>query len=213
MVYVDIPRAALGAATVVVPYFGHSKGRIALPGGHLSGLYHRNSERRDAKVQSSQRRKNRFCKAPMAVDSGRLRGPRRCDGGRAHVRTTLSMAVVAATRCSPLIRQVYRTMEAAGKPGLVALIVCMCRLLTMLKAILETQTPWRAATRAMTRLSTQPPALGCWGCWALIQAVPWQLCYLCVDAGKQALIRTHQASNMQQECLFTDESRQSSAAA
>ena len=60
------------------------------------------------------------------------------------------MAVVAATRCHPLIRQVYRTKKAAGKPGLVALVVCMCRLLTRLNAILETQTPWRAAARAMT---------------------------------------------------------------
>jgi len=88
--------------------------------------------------------------APMAVDSGRLRGPRRCYGGRAHVRTTLYMAVVAATRCNPIIRQVYRTMKAAGKPGLVALIACMRRLLTMLNAILKTQTPWRAAPRATT---------------------------------------------------------------
>ncbi len=51
------------------------------------------------------------------------------------------MAVVAATRCNSLIRQVNRTKKAAGKPGLVAFIVCMCRLLTMLNAILETQPP------------------------------------------------------------------------
>ena len=81
--------------------------------------------------------------APLARDSGTLRGRRTIWGGRAPVRAVLYMATVAAARCNPLIRTFYQRLRAAGKPAKVALIACMRKLLTILNAMARTHTPWR----------------------------------------------------------------------
>lgn len=83
--------------------------------------------------------------APLARDSGTLRGRRTIWGGRATVRAVLYMAAVTAARCNPLIRIFYQRLRAAGKPAKVALIACMRKLLTILNAIARTHTPWRPA--------------------------------------------------------------------
>ena len=80
--------------------------------------------------------------APLAHDSGRRHGPRSCWGGRAHVRTALSMPTVAALRANPVIRAFYDRLVAQGKPKKVALVACMHKLLTILNAIVRHQTPW-----------------------------------------------------------------------
>jgi transposase len=82
--------------------------------------------------------------APLACDSGKLRGQRRCWGGRSHIRAVLYMAVVAGTRFNPVLRCFYRRLRAAGKPAKVALTACMRRLITILNAMVKTQQPWRA---------------------------------------------------------------------
>lgn len=82
--------------------------------------------------------------APLAHDSGRWRGTRTCWGGRAPVRAMLYMATHVATRWNPVLQPVYAALKAAGKPTKVAKVACMRRLLTILNAILKTQTPWRA---------------------------------------------------------------------
>ena len=82
--------------------------------------------------------------APLACDSGTLRGQRRCWGGRSQVRAMLYMAAVSAARCNPVLRPWYRRLRAAGKPPKVALTACMRRLLIILNAITKTQQPWRA---------------------------------------------------------------------
>lgn len=82
--------------------------------------------------------------APLAHESGRWRGARSCWGGRAAVRAMLYMATHVATRWNPVLQPVYAALKAAGKPTKVAKVACMRRLLTMLNAILKTQTPWRA---------------------------------------------------------------------
>ncbi len=82
--------------------------------------------------------------APLAHESGRWRGARSCWGGRAAVRAMLYMATHVATRWNPVLRPVYAALRAAGKPMKVAKVACMRRLLTMLNAILKTNTPWRA---------------------------------------------------------------------
>jgi transposase len=84
--------------------------------------------------------------APLACDSGTLRGQRHCWGGRAHIRAVLYMAAVSATRCNPVLRAMYCRLRAAGKPAKVALVACMRRLITMLNAMMKTQQPWRAPT-------------------------------------------------------------------
>ena len=81
--------------------------------------------------------------APLNWDSGLLRGRRVIWGGRAHVRTALYMAALAASRRNPVIRDFYRRLRAAGKKPKVALVACMRKLLVILNAILKHRVPWR----------------------------------------------------------------------
>ena len=81
--------------------------------------------------------------APLNWDSGMLRGRRAIWGGRAHVRTALYMAALAASRRNPIIREFYRRLRAAGKAPNVALVACMRKLLVILNAILRHRVPWR----------------------------------------------------------------------
>jgi transposase len=81
--------------------------------------------------------------APLNRDSGMLRGRRAIWGGRAHVRTALYMAALAASRRNPVIRDFYRRLRAAGKAPNVALVACMRKLLIILNAILKHRVPWR----------------------------------------------------------------------
>ncbi len=76
-------------------------------------------------------------------NSGTLRGKRTIWGGRANVRQTLYMSALAATRHNPVIRDFYERLRVAGKPGKVALIACMRKLLTILNAMLKHQMPWK----------------------------------------------------------------------
>jgi transposase len=64
-------------------------------------------------------------------------------GGRAGVRAVLYMATVAASRCNPIIKVFYQRLRAVGKPPKVALTACMRKLLTILNAILKTNSPWQ----------------------------------------------------------------------
>jgi transposase len=82
--------------------------------------------------------------APLARDSGRMRGRRSVWGGRAPVRSALYMAALSATRFNPEIRRFYLRLREAGKPTKVALVACMRKLLTILNAILRSGEPWRA---------------------------------------------------------------------
>ena len=64
-------------------------------------------------------------------------------GGRPRVRRVLYVATVAAVRCNPVLRAYYLRLRAAGKPIKVALVATMRKLITILNAILKTNTPWR----------------------------------------------------------------------
>jgi transposase len=81
--------------------------------------------------------------APLARDSGTLRGRRAIWGGRAALRATLYMAALAATRHNPAVRAFYAHLRSAGKPKKVALVACMRKLLVVLNAILRDRTPWQ----------------------------------------------------------------------
>jgi transposase len=81
--------------------------------------------------------------APLNGDSGTLRGRRMIWGGRAHVRTVLSMGTLVATRYNPQIKAFYERLLAAGKVKKVALTACMHKLLTILNAMLKHRTPWQ----------------------------------------------------------------------
>lgn len=80
--------------------------------------------------------------APLARDSGTLRGKRTVWGGRAPVRAVLYMGALVATRRNPVLRAFYRRLVEAGKPKKVALIACMRKLLTILNAMVRSNTAW-----------------------------------------------------------------------
>jgi transposase len=80
--------------------------------------------------------------APLARDSGTLRGRRLVWGGRAPVRAVLYMGALVASRRNPAIRAFYTRLVAAGKPKKLALTACMRKLLTILNAMVRHNTPW-----------------------------------------------------------------------
>ena len=80
--------------------------------------------------------------APMNRDSGKWRGRRRIQGGRSPVRTILFMCTLVAIKHNPVIRALYQRLLAAGKPKMVAITACMRKLLTILNAMLKTNTHW-----------------------------------------------------------------------
>jgi transposase len=82
--------------------------------------------------------------APLNCDSGTLRGRRTLWGGRAHVRTVLSMSTLVATRYNPRSKAFDERLLAAGKVKKVALTACMHKFLTILNAMLKHRTPWQA---------------------------------------------------------------------
>lgn len=91
--------------------------------------------------------------APLARDSGKMRGRRGTYGGRRTVRTALFMAAMVAARHNPRIRSFYRRLLAAGKPKKVALVACMRKLLTIVNVMIRTNSTWCGAA-PQSRLQT-----------------------------------------------------------
>lgn len=71
-----------------------------------------------------------------------MRGRRTIFGGRAGVRTALYMSALVPTRDNPVIKAFYTRLLAAGKVKKVALVACMCKLLTILNVILRKNEGW-----------------------------------------------------------------------
>ncbi|MDQ2801905.1 MAG: IS110 family transposase [Pseudomonadota bacterium] len=83
--------------------------------------------------------------APMNRDSGSYRGKRRIQGGRVEVRAPLYMACLVAIRHNPPLRTFYKRLREVGKPGRLALVAVMRKLLTTLNAILRDNKKWAPA--------------------------------------------------------------------
>jgi transposase len=81
--------------------------------------------------------------APLNRDRGTLRGRRTLWGGRAPVRATLYMSTLVAVRYHPVLKAFDDLLRAAGKVAKVALTACMRKLLTILNAMVQHQTPWQ----------------------------------------------------------------------
>ncbi|MBO2680104.1 IS110 family transposase, partial [Shewanella algae] len=60
--------------------------------------------------------------APITRESGRYKGKRVIQGGRAQVRTVLYMAMMSAMQCNPVFKDTYARLLEAGKPKKVAII-------------------------------------------------------------------------------------------
>jgi transposase len=80
--------------------------------------------------------------APLARDSGTLRGKRLVWGGRASVRTALYLAALSGRRWNPTLRTFYERLRAAGKPNKVALLACARTLVAILNTMVQNNTRW-----------------------------------------------------------------------
>jgi transposase len=72
--------------------------------------------------------------APLNCDSGNMQGRRHIWGGRSRLRMVLYMAALVAIRWEPAIRTFYTRLRANGKPGKVALVAAMRKILVILNA-------------------------------------------------------------------------------
>lgn len=83
--------------------------------------------------------------APIARDSGTMRGNRSIRGGRADVRAKLFMGAWVGVRHNPVLKATYERLRDAGKARKVALVACMRKLLVILNAMIRDQNPWNGA--------------------------------------------------------------------
>lgn len=72
--------------------------------------------------------------APINRDSGLMRGKRMITGGRKPVRDALYIAALPAIRFDPAMKAVFDRLKAKGKPGKVALVAVMRRMIIILNA-------------------------------------------------------------------------------
>jgi transposase len=91
--------------------------------------------------------------APMNHDSGRMKGKRAIQGGRASVRSAIYMAALVATKHNPVIKLFYQRLLAAGKPKKLALVACMRKLLTILNAMIRDSKPFSFAAHGLPEMA------------------------------------------------------------
>ncbi len=80
--------------------------------------------------------------APLNRDSGHHHGKRSVWGGRGPIRAILYMSALVATRHNPVIKRFYDRLVNSGKSKKLALTACMRKLLTILNAMVKTNTKW-----------------------------------------------------------------------
>lgn len=81
--------------------------------------------------------------APMTNQSGKKLGKARIQQGRSSVRHTLYMAALSASRFNPIFKQFYDQLVARGKPGKVALVAVMRKMLVTLNAMVRDNRAWK----------------------------------------------------------------------
>ncbi|MEH3110585.1 MAG: IS110 family transposase [Agrobacterium cavarae] len=72
--------------------------------------------------------------APINRDSGQMRGKRMISGGRKPIRDALYIAALPAIRFDPNMKAVFQRLKAKGKPGKVALVAVMRKMIVILNA-------------------------------------------------------------------------------
>ncbi len=80
--------------------------------------------------------------APITRESGRFKGKRMIQGGRAQVRTVMYMAMMSAIQCNPVFKATYERLLAAGKPKKVAIVACMRKMVVILNSMLRDGVMW-----------------------------------------------------------------------
>lgn len=77
--------------------------------------------------------------APLARDSGTMRGRRTAWGGRAQIRSPLYMAALSAMRFEARMKAFYEGLRARGKAAKVAIVAVMRKMLVILNARMRDQ--------------------------------------------------------------------------
>lgn len=80
--------------------------------------------------------------APFNRDSGKMSAKRTCWGGRSQLRNLLYMATLSTIRYNPAIKQFHQKLVSAGKPGKVALVACMRKLIVIMNSMIKYNTQW-----------------------------------------------------------------------
>ncbi|MDI6653896.1 transposase [Gluconobacter japonicus] len=86
--------------------------------------------------------------APMAHDSGAMRGKRVISRERRSLRHVLLQAGLAAACHNPVLKVVAKRMKQRGKPHKLGIVAIARRLITVANAILKTALPWRISSAA-----------------------------------------------------------------
>jgi len=81
--------------------------------------------------------------APIAHDSGNMRGKRSIGGGRSQVRHVLFQAALVAAQHNPVLRVFAKRLRERGKPHKVIITAVARKLLTIANAICKRQSPWQ----------------------------------------------------------------------
>ena len=81
--------------------------------------------------------------APFDDDSGKRRGARRIQGGRAEVRRVVYMAALSAAQHNPVLKAFRQRLIADGKTPKVAIIAVARRMLGIIVALLRTGQTWQ----------------------------------------------------------------------
>jgi len=81
--------------------------------------------------------------APIANDSGKMKGYRACKGGRAAARKALYMAALVGMKRNPTLKLFYKKLRKNGKSGKVALTACMRKLITYCNTMIANNQTWK----------------------------------------------------------------------
>lgn len=84
--------------------------------------------------------------APWSRDSGKQKGYRSIRGGRSRVRKALYMAALSVIKYPDRdLGRFYRQLRQRGKPGKVAMVAVMRKILLRVHAVAQRQVPWAPA--------------------------------------------------------------------
>lgn len=81
--------------------------------------------------------------APFNNDSGSHQGKRFIQGGRSVLRQMLYMAAMTSLKWNGDMKRFYERLSTAGKPGKVALVAVMRKLLSVINSVMMRRTPWQ----------------------------------------------------------------------
>lgn len=86
--------------------------------------------------------------APINNDSGKLKGHRHIEPGRASIRRCLYMAAVVSIQSNPVLKDFAAQLRSRGKPARVVIVAVMRKLIVILNGIMKSGEPWHGAKTA-----------------------------------------------------------------